>query len=68
MVKWLSLTTFSHSFGYESQKRANLIALGADVIAYASGNFIALFNIETSETTYIRSLSGGGIGALAVRD
>ena len=56
----------SHSFGYECHKRSNLIALDRDVVAFAAGNFIQVVNLATMEHTYIRSLSGGGIGAIAV--
>ena len=33
---------------------------------FAAGNVVELLNLETKEQTYIRSTSGGGIGALAV--
>ena len=61
-----SLTLTSHSFGFECQKRSNLVVLDKDVIAFAAGNFVNMIHVCTGGHTYIRSLSGGGIGALAV--
>ena len=61
-----SLTLTSHSFGFECQKRSNLVVLDKDVIAFAAGNFVNMIHVCTGGHTYLRSLSGGGIGALAV--
>ena len=33
---------------------------------FAAGNVVELLNLQTKEQTYIRSTSGGGIGAIAV--
>jgi hypothetical protein len=33
---------------------------------FAAGNIVELLNLHTKEQTYIRSTSGGGIGAIAV--
>jgi WD40 repeat protein len=62
----MDILKLHHSFGFECQKRSNLIALDKDVIAFAAGNFVNIINLETGEHTYLRSLSGGGIGAIAV--
>ena len=57
----------SHSFGYECQKRSNLVVLAKDTVAFAAGNLVQLLALSTQEQTYIRTLGGGGVGALAVR-
>ena len=57
---------FSHSFGYECEKRSNLVVLAKDMVVYAAGNLVVLLNLDTQQQTCIRSLGGGGIGALAV--
>lgn len=63
----LALTTSnSHSFGYECQKRSNLVVLAKEVVAYAAGNLLVLLNLGSQEQVYRRSLGGGGIGAIAV--
>ena len=40
--------------------------LAKDVVLFAAGNLAVLLDLDTQEQTYIRSLGGGGIGALAV--
>ena len=55
-----------HSFGYECQKRSNLVVLSKDTVSYAAGNLVILLDLTTQEQTFFRSLGGGGIGALAV--
>ena len=62
----LFLTSTSYSFGFECQKRSNLVVLAKEVVAYAAGNLLVLLNLNTQEQTYRRTLSGGGIGAIAV--
>lgn len=62
----LFLTSTSYSFGYECQKRSNLVVLGKEVVAYAAGNLLVLLNLNSQEQAYRRTLSGGGIGAIAV--
>ena len=57
---------FSHSFGYECEKRSNLVVLAKDMVVYVAGNLVVLLNLDTQQQTCIRSLGGGGIGALAV--
>lgn len=58
----------SHSFGYECHKRSNLLVLSKDVLIFAAGNYVQLFNLSSKQQTYLRTLGGGGVGALAVRD
>ena len=36
------------------------------MVVYAAGNLVVLLNLDTQQQTCIRSLGGGGIGALAV--
>ena len=40
--------------------------LAKDVVLYAAGNLAVLLDLDSQEQTYIRSLGGGGIGAIAV--
>ena len=56
----------SHSFGYECQKRSNLVVLDIDVVAFSAGNLVQLLNLSSLQQTRLRTLGGGGIGALAV--
>jgi hypothetical protein len=55
-----------HSFGYECQKRNNLVVLDKTTVAFSAGNMVQLLDLSTMEQQYLRSLGGGGIGALAV--
>ena len=57
---------FSHSFGYECEKRSNLVVVAKDMVVYAAGNLVVLLDLDTQQQTCIRSLGEGGIGALAV--
>ena len=36
------------------------------MVIYAAGNLVVLLDLDTQQQTCIRSLDGGGIGALAV--
>ena len=55
-----------HSFGYDCKRRANLHMLDEETLIFIAGNFIQLLSIKTKQQTYLRSTSGGGIGAIAV--
>jgi hypothetical protein len=57
----------SHSFGYECQQYFNLVLLEENILAFASGNLIHIFNLYTKELHFRRSAGGGGIGHMAVR-
>ena len=56
----------SHSFGYECQKRNNLVVLDKNTVAFSAGNLVQLLDLSSMEQRCLRSLGGGGIGALAV--
>ncbi len=56
----------SYSFGYDCKKRSNLHLLDNDTIVFSAGNFVQLLNIKTKEQKYLKTLSGGAVGALAV--
>ena len=56
----------SHSFGYECQKRSNLIVLDKNTVAFSAGNMVQLLDLPSMTQRYLRSLGGGGIGTLAV--
>ncbi|XP_074652110.1 cilia- and flagella-associated protein 44-like isoform X2 [Tubulanus polymorphus] len=55
-----------HSFGYDCTKRSNLHLLDEKTIVFVAGNYVELIDLLTKEQSYIRSTSGGGIGAIAV--
>ena len=68
-MQYFSLTDnppASHSYGYECHKRFNLVVLGISVVAYAAGNLVIILDLESQQQTRLRSLGGGGIGAIAV--
>jgi hypothetical protein len=44
-----------------------LVLLEEDILAFASGNLIHVFNMVTKELQFRRSAGGGGIGHMAVR-
>ncbi|KAK3107710.1 hypothetical protein FSP39_020546 [Pinctada imbricata] len=60
------LLSLQHSFGYDCTKRANLHLLDDNTLCFAAGNLVVLLDINTKEQRYIRSTSGGGIGAIGV--
>ncbi|XP_071957578.1 cilia- and flagella-associated protein 44-like isoform X2 [Antedon mediterranea] len=62
----LDLLKIHHSFGYDCLKHHNLLMLDANTIIFIAGNMVQLLDITTNEQKYIRSTSGGGIGAIAV--
>lgn len=66
LISTLTPIIFSHSFGYECQKRSNLAVLAKDMVLYAAGNLVVLLRLDTQEQLCFRSLGGGGIGAIAV--
>uniref|UniRef100_A0A3B4XPH3 Cilia- and flagella-associated protein 44 n=1 Tax=Seriola lalandi dorsalis TaxID=1841481 RepID=A0A3B4XPH3_SERLL len=61
-----NLLHLSHSFGYDSGRRANLQVLDDRTLIFIAGNLLVLLDISTKEQRYLRSCSGGGIGSIAV--
>lgn len=57
----------SHSFGYDCGRRANLKLLDDRTLIFIAGNMLVLLDVNTKEQRYLRSCSGGGIGAITVR-
>ncbi|XP_075448975.1 cilia- and flagella-associated protein 44 isoform X2 [Ascaphus truei] len=55
-----------HSFGYDSNKRANLQLLDDQTMLYVAGTTTVILKLKVQEQRYLRSSSGGGIGAIAV--
>jgi acyl CoA:acetate/3-ketoacid CoA transferase alpha subunit len=43
------------------------VLLEENILAFASGNLIHIFNVDTKELWFRRSAGGGGIGHMAVR-
>ncbi|XP_060551905.1 LOW QUALITY PROTEIN: cilia- and flagella-associated protein 44-like [Ruditapes philippinarum] len=60
------LLTLQHSFGYDCTKRGNLHLLNEKTVVFAAGNLVQIVDLLTKEQTFIRSTSGGGIGAITV--
>ncbi|XP_062616211.1 cilia- and flagella-associated protein 44-like [Saccostrea cucullata] len=56
----------AHSFGYDCTKRHNLHLLDERTVCFAAGNYVLLLDLQTKEQKYLRSTSGGGIGAITV--
>ena len=56
-----------HSFAFESAKRSNLHYLddGATLL-YAAGNYLHFIDLATMKQSYLPSVGGRGIGAIAV--
>nr|XP_057920871.1 cilia- and flagella-associated protein 44-like isoform X2 [Doryrhamphus excisus] len=63
-----NLLLLSHSFGYDCERRANLQLLDDRTLIYIAGQVLILLDVSTKEQRYLRSCSGGGIGAIAVSD
>ena len=63
-----SVFSSSHSFGFECQRRSNLHLLDDNTLMFIAGNVIQIVNMNTHEQKYVRSTTGGGIGAIAVRE
>ncbi|XP_077479002.1 cilia- and flagella-associated protein 44-like [Stigmatopora argus] len=61
-----NLLFLSHSFGYDCGRRANLLLLDDKTLAFIAGQVLILLDVCTREHKYLRSCSGGGIGAIGV--
>ncbi|XP_041471026.1 cilia- and flagella-associated protein 44-like [Lytechinus variegatus] len=55
-----------HSFGYDCKKLSNLYMLDANTVLFAAGNIVQILNLVTKEQRYVRTTSGGGVGAITV--
>uniref|UniRef100_A0A3P9K0M3 Uncharacterized protein n=1 Tax=Oryzias latipes TaxID=8090 RepID=A0A3P9K0M3_ORYLA len=60
------LLHLSHSFGFDSRRRANLGVLDDSTLIFIAGNLMVLLDVHAQEQRFLRSSSGGGIGAIAV--
>ncbi|XP_077352720.1 cilia- and flagella-associated protein 44-like isoform X2 [Festucalex cinctus] len=61
-----NLLTLSHCFGYDCRRRANLQLLEDRTLIFIAGQMLILLDVTTKQQKYIRSCSGGGIGAIGV--
>nr|XP_061836799.1 cilia- and flagella-associated protein 44-like isoform X1 [Nerophis lumbriciformis] len=61
-----NLILLSHSFGYDCQRRENLQLLDDTTLIYIAGQLLILLDVSTRQQRYLRSCSGGGIGAIGV--
>ncbi|CAK8686101.1 unnamed protein product [Clavelina lepadiformis] len=62
----LNMLQFFHSFGYDCKKRSNLYLLHGPTALFAAGNLVHLLNLASGDHQFLRSCSGGGVGALTV--
>ncbi|XP_030622994.1 cilia- and flagella-associated protein 44 [Chanos chanos] len=60
----VNLLHLSHSFGYDCKRRTNLQLLDERTLFFVAGNLLVFLDIKTKEQRYLRSCSGGGIGAI----
>ncbi|XP_061603571.1 LOW QUALITY PROTEIN: cilia- and flagella-associated protein 44-like [Phyllopteryx taeniolatus] len=61
-----NLLVFSHSFGYDCGRRANLQLLDDRTLVFIAGQLLILLDVCTKQQRYMRSCSGGGIGSIGV--
>ncbi|XP_051907853.1 cilia- and flagella-associated protein 44-like [Hippocampus zosterae] len=61
-----NLLFLSHSYGYDSGRRANLQLLDDKTLVFIAGQLLILLDVCTKQQRYLRSCSGGGIGAIGV--
>ncbi|XP_061733169.1 cilia- and flagella-associated protein 44-like [Nerophis ophidion] len=61
-----NLLLLNHSFGYDCQRRENLQLLDDTTLIYVAGQLLVLLDVSTRQQRYLRSCSGGGIGAIRV--
>ncbi|VDH98316.1 Hypothetical predicted protein [Mytilus galloprovincialis] len=61
------MLSLQYSFGYDCTKRNNLHLLDDHTVCFAAGNLVQILDLNTKEQKYLRSTSGGGIGAITVR-
>ena len=66
-IKHLLFLLQSHSFGYDCKKRANLNILDAETLIFSAGNMVQILNIKTKKQIYLETISGGAVGAIAVK-
>jgi cilia- and flagella-associated protein 44 len=54
------------SLGLETSKTSNIHYVDGSTVVMAGGTSVRMFNVLTSESRYLESVGGGGIGAIAV--
>ena len=62
----LTHSYYSQCYGYDCQKRSNLLAIDTDTLLYTAGNYLVFVSISTGGHIYLRSLGGKSIGAITV--
>ncbi|XP_063361265.1 cilia- and flagella-associated protein 44 [Cydia amplana] len=58
----LDLFEFEHSYGYDCHKYFNLCACDETVVCWAAGSIVTFLDVETKQTWFRRSTTGGSIG------
>eukprot|EP00040_Diaphanoeca_grandis_P030987 m.184465 g.184465 ORF g.184465 m.184465 type:complete len:1849 (+) comp32191_c0_seq1:110-5656(+) len=62
----MDVLELDRSFGYACRNPSNLFVIDINIVFYAAGDFVIFHNLETGHQSFLRSLSGCGIGALAL--
>ncbi|VEL43487.1 unnamed protein product [Protopolystoma xenopodis] len=61
-----NMLSLYHSFGYDAKRRDNIRILAHNTICFIAGNYVQIIVLDSGSQTFIRSISGEGIGAYAV--
>ena len=61
-----NIVSFDYSFGYDCKRYFNLCVVDKEVLIFASGNLIHIYDTRTGEKRYRRCFSGEGIGHITV--
>jgi len=64
--KSVELASPTHSFGFDFQRRRNLIKISDSIVAYAVGSLLTVLDVTTCEERYVRTSAKGDIGFVAV--
>ncbi|CAB3223441.1 unnamed protein product [Arctia plantaginis] len=60
----IDLFEFEHSYGYNCHKYFNLCACDETVVCWSAGSIITFLDVNTKQTWFRRSSTGGTVGAL----
>ncbi|XP_041988296.1 cilia- and flagella-associated protein 44 isoform X2 [Aricia agestis] len=59
-----NLFQFEYSYGYNCQKYFNLCACDDAVVCWAAGSMVTFMDVDTKQTWFRRSTTGGTVGAI----
>lgn len=63
--KSVELASPTHSFGFDFQRRRNLIKISDSIVAHAVGSLLTVLDVNTCEERYVRTGGKGDIGFVA---